>query len=161
MTSQHSNGVVLATCQIKEITVGVGAVAFIIVTEATPGVHSIGCGPTRPIPCYYSNARLTVHSCREVAGNTWSWWTEVEYSSSGFSYIVRASLLRLQHGDNSFIPVLKLPEITGSLLHVFVWLTTLMTYVSPQVSWSKVQLELLELQVVIAPLLFTADTTWV
>lgn len=91
VSSQHSNGVVLATCQITEITVGVGAVAFIIVTEATPGVHSIGCGPTRPIPCYYSNARLTVHSCREVAGNTWSWRTELEYFSSGFSVIVRAS----------------------------------------------------------------------
>lgn len=74
VTSQHSNGVVLATCQIAEITVGVGAVAFIIVTEATPGVHSIGCGPTRPIPRHYCNACLTVHSCREVAGNTWSWW---------------------------------------------------------------------------------------
>lgn len=60
-----------------------------------------------------------------------------------------------------FVPVLKLPEITGSLLHVFVWLTTLMTYVSPQVSWSKVQLELVELQVVIIPPLSTADTTWV
>lgn len=57
--------------------------------------------------------------------------------------------------------MLKLPEFTGSLLHVFVWLTTLMTYVFPQDSWSKVQLELVELQVVIAPLLSTADTTWV
>lgn len=62
---------------------------------------------------------------------------------------------------NKLLPALKLPEITGSLLHVFVWPTTLMTYVSPQVSWSNVQLELLELQVMIVPLLSTADTSWV
>lgn len=60
-----------------------------------------------------------------------------------------------------FIPVIRLAEVTGSLLHEFVWPTTLMTYVSPQVSWSKVQLELVELQVVMTPLLSTADTTWV
>lgn len=57
--------------------------------------------------------------------------------------------------------MLKLPEITDSLLQEFVWLTTLMAYVSPQVSWSNVQFELVELQLVITPLLFTADTTWV
>lgn len=128
MPSQHGNGVVLATRQITEITVGVRAVTFIIVAEATPGVHSIGRGTTCRIPCYHGDTRLTVHSCREVGGNTWSWSTEVEYFSSGFSDTVNASELQhIQHHDYRFIPVLKLPETTGSLLHVFVWLTTLMT----------------------------------
>lgn len=58
-------------------------------------------------------------------------------------------------------PVLSLSATAGLLLHVFVQPTTLITQLSPQVSWSKVQLELLELQVVITPLLSTADTTWV
>lgn len=75
MASQHGNSVVLATCQIRVITVGVGAVTFIIVAEAAPGVHGIGCGPTCRIPCYHGDTRVTVHSCREVRGNTWSWWT--------------------------------------------------------------------------------------
>lgn len=91
VTSQHGNGVVLATCQITEITVGVGAVTFIIVAKATPGVHSIGCGTTCRIPCYHSDTRLTVHLGREVGGNTWSWCTEMESFSSGFNDTVNAS----------------------------------------------------------------------
>lgn len=91
MTSQHGNGVVLATCQITEITVGVGAVTFNIVAEATPGIHSIRCSTTCRIPCYHGDTRLTVHSCREVGGNAWSWCAEMEYFNSGFGDTVNAS----------------------------------------------------------------------
>lgn len=128
VTGQHGNGVVLATCQITEITVGVGAVTFVTVAEATPGVHGIGCGTTCGIPCYRGDTRPTVHLCCEVGGNTRSWSTEMEQFSSGFSDAANATNLQeIQHHDCRFIPVLKIPETTGSPLHVFVWPTTLMT----------------------------------
>lgn len=91
MTSQHADGVVLATGQVREVAVGVGAVAFIVVAEAAPGVHSVERGTPGRVPCYHGDTRLTVHSCREVGGNTWSWCTEVEYFSSGFSATVKTS----------------------------------------------------------------------
>lgn len=91
VTSQHADGVVLTAGQATEIAVGVGAVALIVVAEATPGVHSVGCGTTARVPCYHGDTRLTVYSRREVGGSTWSWCTEVEDFSSGFGDAVKTS----------------------------------------------------------------------
>lgn len=57
------------------------------------------------------------------------------------------------------LPVLSLWAKASSLLQLLVRPTTLMAYISPHLSWLKVQLELVELQVVTVPLLSLADTT--
>lgn len=74
--SHHCYGVVLPTLQVKEITVGVSGIAFSVVAQIAPSINSISCGTTCWVPCNHSDSCLAVHLCREVGGNTRSWWRE-------------------------------------------------------------------------------------
>lgn len=82
VASHHCDGVLLPARQVREITVGVGAVTFSVVAQAAPSIDGIRCGTTGSVPCDPGDTGLAVHSCCEVGGNTRGWWREREVYTS-------------------------------------------------------------------------------